>query len=127
LTEEVSSIPNELLVFDARSALLSEVPMFRTRVLEFSAHLKKLIGDRTLKKISKDHLFPLQYSREIACREKLNFALDTRSLAVGFNMARDLRFSLKEGKDYNIELKKYDTFQDYKYLLEIIKKKISVE
>lgn len=127
LTEETSPISSELLVFDARSAFVSEVPMFRTRVLEFSAHLKKLIGDRTLKKISKDHLFPLQYSREIACREKLNFALDTRASAVGFNMARDLRFSLKEGKDYNIELKKYDTFQDFKYLLEIIKKKIGVE
>ena len=127
LTEETLPISDELLVFDARSALLSEVPMFRTRVLEFSANLKKVIGDATLKKNMKDHLFPLQYSREIACREKLHFALETRSLVVGFNMTRDLRFSLKKGKDYNIELEKYDTFQDFKYLLGIIKRKVGVE
>ena len=38
-----------------------------------------------------------------------------------------MRLSLKEGKDYQIELKKYDTFQDFKYVLQIIKKKIGVE
>ena len=127
LTEEVPSISNELLVFDARSVLLPEVPIFRTRVLEFSNYLKKIIGEKTSTKINKNQLFTLQYSREIACREKLNFSLTARSLNIGFNIARDMRLSLKEGKDYQIELKKYDTFQDFKYVLQIIKKKIGVE
>ena len=120
LTDEVPRLPIDELVFDARSLLLREVPSFRSLVLKFSAFLRAFTCDKRFQSLSENQLFPVLYHREISCREKLDFALKARSIAFAFDIARDLRVCLKEGKDYNLKFKEYESSEDFKHLLEII-------
>ena len=126
LNDKVPCLPIDEIMLDARSVLQREVPSFRSWVLKFSAALTVFSSYNLSRSLSKDQRFPAELLREMTCREKHYFAVKTRSLAIGFDIARDLRVCLMDGKDYNVELKKYDIFGEFKEFLKIVKGKIGV-
>jgi hypothetical protein len=114
----------ELLEYDARAILLSKVPDFRSSVLEFSGLLKKM--KTSVSKLDDDASMNVEYYREVACREKLYFALSLYSSNVGFKMARDIQESLTRGVSYEIAPEDKER-ENFTMLLNYINRKIGLE